>query len=323
LSEIVPRLSIGLAVRNGRGSVERCIESILRQDFGDFELVISDNASDDGTVETISAYARSDPRIRLNVNPINIGLHENMNRVLRLSRGTFFRWISADDWLEQGCLSACVRALEARPDAIGLTTGFTIYEGEGASRYEDFRGEFPTSPDASRRFERMLWFYHAGDAKYDPSYGMYRRARLMETRLLRRSEQTDWLYCAELALMGPIIHVADRLANRTQKSLVGYDRAAFMRRLDPIRSDELKASPGRTYRDLLGLAVSANLAEGQLRRCRAALRRFWAKEVVRVIRRKLADARHRLLRRASGRTRGDHERSASSTLLSQDSRQNG
>ena len=190
-------------------------------------------------------------------------------------------------------------------------------------RYEDFRGEFPTSPDPSRRFERMLWFYHAGDAKYDPSYGMYRRTRLMETRLLRRSERTDWLLCAELALKGPIIHLADRLANRTRTSLVGYDRAAFRRRLDPVRSDELKAPPGRIYRDLLDLAMSANLAETQLHRCRAALRRFWIKEVVRVARSTLADARHRLLR---GRAAGDmaiHEPSEPSTLLSQDSRQNG
>ena len=295
MSESVPRLSIGLAVRNGQGSVERCVESILRQDFMDFEIVISDNASDDETAAKIAAYARVDERIRLSVNQINIGLHENVNRVLRLSRGTYFRWISADDWLEQGSLSVCVRALDNNAGAIGVTTGFTIYSPAGATRHEDFQGEFPTSPDSSRRFERMLWFYHAGDTKYDPIYGVYRRARLMETRLLRRSERADWLLCAELALRGPIIHLADRLANRTRTSLVGYDRAAFRRRLDPVRSDELKAPPGRIYGDLLDLAISANLAEAQLRRCRMALRRFWAKEVVRVARSRLADARYRLL----------------------------
>jgi glycosyltransferase involved in cell wall biosynthesis len=323
LSEVVPRLSIGLAVRNGQGSVERCIESILSQDFKDFELVISDNASDDGTVETIAAYARADRRIRLSVNHTNIGLHENMNHVLRLSRGTFFRWISADDWLEKNYLSACVQALQSATGAIGVTTGFTAHTPAGTMRYEDFRGEFLTSPDPSRRFERMLWFFHAGDTKYDPIYGMYRRSALMETRLLRPSEQTDWLLCAELALKDPIIHLADRLANRTRTYLVGYDRAAFMRRLDPFRGDELRASPGRTYRDLLDLAVSANLADAQLQRCRAALRRFWAKEVARVARRALADARYRAAHRLSSGGHSDHECSESSARLSQDSRQNG
>jgi glycosyltransferase involved in cell wall biosynthesis len=296
-----PKVSIGLAVRNGRGCVERCIASILRQDFQDFELVISDNASDDGTAETIAALARSDPRIRLNANPVNIGLHENMNRVLRLSRGTFFRWISADDWLEQDYLSACVRAMQTDTGAIGVTTGFTIHTSAGKTRYEDFSGEFLTSPDPSRRFERVLWFRHAGDAKYDPIYGMYRRDRLMETRLLRRSEETDLLICAELALKGRIHHLADRLAHRTRNSLIGCDTDAFRRRLDPVRSEELRRSPWRTRRELLELVMSANLDEAQSHRCRAALRHFRARETLSVARRTLAGIRYRLLHgRASG-----------------------
>ena len=216
MSKDSPVLSIGLAVRNGGQLVERCIESILSQDFTDLELVVCDNASDDGTIETLEEYARADRRLRLNVNQVNIGSHENMRDVLDNSRGTFFRWISHDDWLEPGCLSSCVRALESRPDAIGVTSWFTIHTPDGSSRYEEYRGEFPDSPDPARRFERMLWFFHAGDAKYDPMYGIYRRDRLMRTSFPRASERTDWLTSAELALLGPIIHVDKRLANRTR-----------------------------------------------------------------------------------------------------------
>jgi hypothetical protein len=143
----------------------------------------------------------------------------------------------------------------------------------------------------------MLWFFHAGDAKYDPIYGMYRRERLMESHLLRPSEQTDWLITAELALMGPIIHIHERIANRTRTSPVGIDQAAFRRRLDPLRGEQLRASPHRTYHDLLNLAVSADLTEAQLRRCKAALRRFWAKEAIRVARSLASNIRHRVLSR--------------------------
>src|SRR5262245_12663928 len=108
VSSDFPALSVGLAVRNGRHMVERCIDSILSQDFTDLELVVSDNVSDDGTIETVKKYARDDRRVRLNVNSVNIGSHENMRRVLDSSRGTFFRWISVDDWLEPTCLSTCV-----------------------------------------------------------------------------------------------------------------------------------------------------------------------------------------------------------------------
>ena len=219
VSDQAPTLSVGLAVRNDKDVVGRCIESVLSQDFTDLELVVCDNVSDDGTIALLESYARSDPRIVLSVNEVNIGSHRNMSRVLDLSRGTLFRWISADDWLEPGCLSACVRALESHPDAIGVTTWFTIHTADGASRYEEYQGEFPTSPDPARRFERMLWFFHAGDAKYDPVYGMYRRERLTRARPFRPSERLDWLLSAELALMGPIINVDKRLANRTRSML--------------------------------------------------------------------------------------------------------
>jgi len=289
-----PALSIGLAVRNERQVVGRCIESVLSQDFADLELVISDNASDDGTIETVEAYARMDRRVRLSVNPFNIGSHENMNRVLAAARGRLFRWISADDWLEPGCLSTCVQALERHAQAVGVTSWFTIHTADGSSRFEEYGGEFPTSSDSARRFERMLWFFHAGDdARYDPIYGMYRREHLVRTHWLRPSERTDWLLSAELALMGPIIHVEKRLANRTRSYPVGIDRAAFRRRLDPVRGEQLRTSPRRLYRELYALAAAAGLTDAQLHRCRRALRRFWMREVVRTGRSQLSDAWHR------------------------------
>jgi glycosyltransferase involved in cell wall biosynthesis len=297
VSKDCPALSVGLAVRNGGHIVKRCIESILSQDFTDLELVISDNASDDETIETLEGYARADRRVRTNVNQVNIGSHENMRRALDLSRGTFFRWISADDWLEPNCLSTCVRALESHPDAIGLTTWFTIHTPDGSTRYEEYRGKFPDSPDPAQRFERMLWFFHAGDAKYDPVYGVYRRDHLMRTPFPYPSERTDWLVSAELALRGPIIHVNERLANRTRDYARGIDRAAFRRRLDPARAERLRTSPLRLYRELYALAVSANLSKAQLRHCRRALRRFWINEEISQARARVSDARHRMFAR--------------------------
>jgi glycosyltransferase involved in cell wall biosynthesis len=291
-----PAVSIGLAVRNEPHRVRRCIESVLAQDFTDLELVICDNASDDDTVDTLEEYVHADRRVRLAVNPVNIGSHENMNRALQLSRGSLFRWISADDWLEPRALSPGVRVLKRHPDAVGVTSGFVIHTPGAAPRYEQYRGEFPSSPDPARRFERMLWFFHAGDdARYDPVYGIYRRHQLMRSGRLRASERTDWLLSAELALFGPLIHIDELLAHRTKTYPVGVDRAAFRRRLDPVRGERLKTSPARMYRDLYALAQSANLTERQLRCCRRALRRFWAHEVGRCTKMRLSDAVHRTL----------------------------
>ena len=290
-----PALSIGLAVRNDPENVKHCVESVLAQDFTDLELVVCDNASDDGTVDTLNELARQDSRMKLAVNTVNIGSHENMNRVLELSRGALFRWISADDWLEPQALSAAVRAFDEHPDALGVTTGFTIHTPGRAPRFEQYRGEFPDSPDPSRRFERMLWFFHARETTYDPVYGFYRREQLARTRRLRPNERTDWLLSAELALMGPILHIHDLLANRGKTYPSRAERDAFRRRLDPSQGERLSTSATDLTRELSALARSANLTEAQLHRCRAALLRFWMLEVKGTGRRRLEDAVFRVL----------------------------
>lgn len=277
--ETTPTVSIGLAVRNAQDVIDRCVRSVLAQEHTDLELVVCDNASDDDTVTLVQAVAASDPRVRLLVNETNIGSHENMNRVLDYARGTYFRWISSDDWLEPGCLSTCVRALRDRDDAIGVTTGFTIHTTDGASRSEDYRGEFPTSADAARRFGRMLWFFHAGDAKYDPVYGTYRRDVLHDTRRLRRSEQTDWLLSAELALLGPIIHIHERLAHRT-RSYAPSVPSATRDRLDPAHAAELRTTSRRLGRELRELVDARQLTAAQRRECERAIRRFVAKDAL-------------------------------------------
>jgi glycosyltransferase involved in cell wall biosynthesis len=297
VSDDAPQVSIGLAVRNGRDVIERCVDSIVSQDFTDIELVICDNVSDDGTIAVLEEYARADDRVKFSVNSVNIGSHGNMRHVFDLAQGRFFRWISADDWLEPGYLSACVQALESWPDAVGVTTGFTFHTPGGPRRFESYPGEFPTSPDPARRFERMLWFFHAGDAKYDPVYGVYRRDALMRSHPLRPTERNDWLLAAELALKGPIIHLDERLTNRTQDHSPGVDRHAFRRRLDPARPEQLRTSPRRMYRELFALAVMEDLTQSQLRRCKRALRRFWVNELIRTARLRASDARHRALSR--------------------------
>jgi hypothetical protein len=64
-----PALSVGWRLRNGRVTIGRWHRIGVSQDFADLELVVADNASDDGTIELVQDYARMDPRTRLTVNP--------------------------------------------------------------------------------------------------------------------------------------------------------------------------------------------------------------------------------------------------------------
>lgn len=96
-----PRVSIGMPVYNGELFIRKAVESVLTQSFGDFELIISDNASTDGTEGICRAYAIADPRIRYYRQPENLGAKNNFSAVLGLAQGDYFSWLAHDDYYER------------------------------------------------------------------------------------------------------------------------------------------------------------------------------------------------------------------------------
>jgi glycosyltransferase involved in cell wall biosynthesis len=111
---VAPRVSVCIPVYNGARVVTESITSVLHQTFEDFELVVVDNASSDGTPEVIQAF--EDPRIRFVQNPSNIGAEPNWNRALSLTEGEFVKLLCADDILRPECLAQQVEILTRHPE---------------------------------------------------------------------------------------------------------------------------------------------------------------------------------------------------------------
>ena len=93
----VPRLSIGLPVYNGEDFLAESLDSLLGQTYEDFELIISDNASTDGTADICRRYEKQDSRIRYIRQPRNLGCAPNHNVLVQYARGELFKWASHDD----------------------------------------------------------------------------------------------------------------------------------------------------------------------------------------------------------------------------------
>ena len=94
---VSPLVSIGLPVYNGDRYLAEALDSILAQSFADFELIISDNASTDGTQDICETYARRDERIVYSRLPENLGAAPNYNRLVEMARGELFKWAAHDD----------------------------------------------------------------------------------------------------------------------------------------------------------------------------------------------------------------------------------
>lgn len=123
-----PEVSVLLSVHNGERFLERTLESVLSQTFGDFEFLIVDDASTDETPGILEAYA--DPRIRRFRNAGNLGLTRSLNRGLDRARGGYIARIDADDLWKPEKLGRQVEWLDRHPGVTVLGTWTTEIDDE-------------------------------------------------------------------------------------------------------------------------------------------------------------------------------------------------
>jgi glycosyltransferase involved in cell wall biosynthesis len=111
-----PTVSICVAAFNAERFLGRALDSLLRQTFRDFEVVVVDDGSSDRTAEIASEYAEIDERVRVLRNEANRGLVFTRNRCLSEARSAFLAIADADDISEANRLAAQLSFLEDHPD---------------------------------------------------------------------------------------------------------------------------------------------------------------------------------------------------------------
>lgn len=129
---MTPRVTVLMTVYNGMPYLPQAVESILGQSLEDFEIVIIDDASTDGSVACLEQYA--DPRIRLFRNDHNIGQAHSLNRGLALCRTPFVARLDQDDVCLPDRLQQQVSLLERRPDVHVVGTWVYYLSADGRKR---------------------------------------------------------------------------------------------------------------------------------------------------------------------------------------------
>ncbi|MFL2673187.1 MAG: glycosyltransferase family 2 protein, partial [Dehalococcoidia bacterium] len=95
MSDIKPKISLGLPVYNESEFLDETILSLINQTHENIEIIAIDNGSNDNSYEILEKYSRSDKRIKIFKNDENIGLSNNFNLTFRKSTGRYFVWIGA------------------------------------------------------------------------------------------------------------------------------------------------------------------------------------------------------------------------------------
>lgn len=127
----IPKVSIGMPVYNGERFIRKALDSLLAQTFTDFELIISDNASDDDTQSICNEYSKKYPRIKYVRHKKNLGAHWNFNFVTQNAKGKFITWLAHDDILEPMFLEETVQYMSQKPSTVLVASDFGIIDQNG------------------------------------------------------------------------------------------------------------------------------------------------------------------------------------------------
>lgn len=170
MSEHVPLVSVIMPVYNTEAYVGEAIRSVLAQHFTDFELIVVDDGSADGSAQVVRSF--DDPRIRFEQNSSNLGVSRTLNRALELARGTYIARHDSDDVSLPERIGRQVAFLQAHPECgiVGTYATTTTPEGKGLSVIE----HHPTT-DAGIRFAQFF------DSAFVSSTVIFKRELLERT----------------------------------------------------------------------------------------------------------------------------------------------
>ncbi|AMN43208.1 glycosyltransferase [Rhodoplanes sp. Z2-YC6860] len=207
---MTPRVSVVIKSYNHAPFVAQTIQSVLDQSFQDFEIVLTDDASTDGTPDVVRGF--TDKRIRLEVSPSNQGVSKAMNATLARARGELIAILNSDDYALPGRLEKQVAFLDGHPDAGAVFTMPQIVDEAGAATddFSDFHAALKL-PDFSRR-SWLRQFFFKGNILCGPT-AMIRRSCYSacgeyDPRLTNLQDFDMWI---RLAVSAPIHVMSEEL----------------------------------------------------------------------------------------------------------------
>lgn len=234
-------VSIGMPVYNGEKYIGKALDSLIKQDYENFELIISDNASTDGTWEICREYAARDPRIRLHRNEKNLGARINFDVVLQLARGRYFMWAAADDYWYAQFVSALAGELDRHVDAgVAMCAVDLINErGEHATTVR-FTGA--DDPNEKSHYQMFMAVCSPVKKKYNFFvYGLFRTELLRKTfPQLPAEHNVDRIFVALIALaarfryVDQVLHARLVRASRSREGAGQLSEAAEILKLGAV-----------------------------------------------------------------------------------------
>lgn len=273
VEQVTPAVSVVIPSFNNVAHVEQTVTSVLAQTFTDFELLISDHGSTDGTWDLLQRFAR-DPRVQLTRISPGGGAERNWNHVTRLAAGELIKLVCADDLLHAECLEQQVAEFaqtDERVVMVACRRDIVDNTGRAIARARGLRG-LEGRVDG-RRASRVA-IRSGTNAFGEPACVMFRRDPLVRAGLWSGADG----YVIDLATYLKVLTMGDLVAQ--PRSLAAFRVSAGQwsvrlvrdqtRQVSSLRRSTRKEWPGRFTR--VDLAVGSVMTHLQAQRRRVVYR---------------------------------------------------
>ena len=181
-----PKVSIIVPVYNAEKSLARCVDSILNQEFRDFELILMDDGSRDRSGEICDGYARADARVVV-VHKENTGVSDTRNQAIARARGTFLQFVDSDDWLTADATKLMVRAAEETSCDLVIADFYRVV-GEMVSR----KGDIDADQVIGREAFVGFMMENPADYYYGVLWNKLYRREIVEAHGIRMDAKISW-----------------------------------------------------------------------------------------------------------------------------------
>jgi glycosyltransferase involved in cell wall biosynthesis len=223
-----PLVSIGMPVYNGEKYIRQAFDSLLAQDFKDFELIISDNASTDNTTEICKQYLEKDNRIKYYRNEVNIG-GANFNNLINYATAPYFMWAAHDDMWEPSYISKLINIMESDKSIVLAFSVIDSIDEDGKQiRVYPKILKLSSSETIFKRLFKFIMFEES-DGKANLVYGIMRLNRLKEIGGFNKSLgefAVDDLLLFSMLFKGNFYIIGELLFHK-RRSLACYERRSL------------------------------------------------------------------------------------------------
>jgi len=251
------RVTIALPVYNGEDYLEQALGDLLAQDYADFDLYVSDNASTDRTPQILADVAASDRRVHIARHTHNIGGYRNFDSVIQLARTPYFLFAAHDDRWDPRYLGRVVEALDSNPRAVLACTDSAVIDEHANRTGKIYPAVHTVGRDLPDRIGTLV-----SQFAWLEMYGLMRSESLRSIGPFKSYIGADVNFILEMTILGEIVTVREPLFLYRMASERVTDHAYYASRspMSPHEPETYTSLVKHLYRTL----VRARLPEPTL-----------------------------------------------------------